>query len=367
MGERPSSRRFLGLLVVYCASVLIVRGAALPLTQAFHTAQLAGSSSSFTGATFVPSVAPVVTARIGASGAELSWARVLTSAGTDVAYRVVRTGPNGATEVCVTGNAPKVSADLVTCSDPTVVADQSYTYAQQPLLLRNTTPTWSRPLSGPSGTVVGPRILFANVGATVTSTGGSVIVPYPDGTQIGDILVLASVSGRQNAPSAPTGWTVLANTGLSGGSAMRFFVAWRLADGSSSLSWNPSANATGASVRIVRYRRGNGNVATPTLATAQVVSGSGASGTQFTPSPDVVTTSNNAQVVSLVVVRTQTTLTLSTPRGFRLDGFEGLTPGTVGHTIGIGGAQAVVAGQIPSPTWASTLAGAWVFAVVAFS
>ena len=98
MGERPSSRRFLGLLVVYCASVLIVRGAALPLTQAFHTAQLAGSSSSFTGATFVPSVAPVVTARIGASGAELSWARVLTSAGTDVAYRVVRTGPNGATE-----------------------------------------------------------------------------------------------------------------------------------------------------------------------------------------------------------------------------------------------------------------------------
>lgn len=367
MGERPSSRRWLGLLVVCCVSVFLGRSSALPLTQAVHSAQLVGSNSSFTGAAFVPSVAPVVAARVGSSGVDLSWGRVVTSGGGGVAYRVVRTGPTGTTEVCTAGNAPVVVGSLVGCSDPAVVADASYTYAQQPLLVRNSTVTWSRPLSDPSTTVVGPRIVFANVGVTVTSTGGSVVVPYPDGTQVGDVLVLVSVSGRQNAPSIPSGWTALANMGLSGGSAMRFFVAWRLADGASSLSWNPSANATGASVRVVRYRRGNGNLATPTLATAQVASGSGASGSRFTPSPDVVTTSNNAQVVSLVAVRSATTLSLATPRSFGIDGSDSVTPGTVGHAVGIGGAQMVVAGQVASPTWQSAAAGAWVSATFAFS
>lgn len=355
-------------VVVVCVSALFASGSGVhrlnvASTHAVHSARLANRVDSFGGASFVPSDAPVVTASLRSTAAQLTWDRVATSAGVDATYRVMRTDASGSIEVCTGSNVPVVSGSTVSCEDPTIVADVPYTFTEQPVLVRNATTTWSRPPSAQSAQVVGPRVAFANVGATVTSTGAAVTVPYPNGTRLGDVLVLISISGRQNAPNTPAGWTVLASVGNTGGSPMRLFVAWRLADAATSLAFDPNANGTGASVRIVRYVRGNGNTSAPVLATAQVATSTGAQSVTFTPTVDVSTNATNSQVVNVVAVRGTATLTISNSQGFVVDDAY---PGTVGPSLGLGGRQALISAAVASPTWSSNLAATWASATLAF-
>lgn len=347
------------MLALCCLPLLVSRGPGFTLTSAVYTAELRGSANTFTGATFVPSVAPVVTAGLVSARAVLSWQRVFTSGGEEARYRVVRTDRNGSTDVCTGTMAPVSSGNTVSCADPTLLADVSYTYSQQPVLVRNSTTTWSRPLGSPSATIVGPRIAFAGVGATVSTTGPAVSIPFPNGTQPGDILLLVSVSGRQNAPSVPTGWTTLASVGVSGAAALRLFVAWRQADGSSSLTWDPSANSTGATVRILRFVRGNGNLATPILDPGQVVTSTRTAAQAFTPSVDLVTTATNSRVVNISAQRNTGSLAMTQPRGFELDHVEIATPGGVSQSLGVAGKQDLASGAVASPTWSSSISDVW--------
>ena len=235
---------------------LIAVQSQIPTTHAVHSARLVDASKNFTGATFIPSVAPVVSAQVSRADALLSWPSVTTSSGSNVNYRVVRSGPDGTVEVCSGTDAPIVSGSLVSCIDRAVQANASYTYTEQPLLMRQSQTTWFRPASKVSNALVGPRLYFAGAGPTVTGKGGLIDVPYPSGTQVGDVLVLVSVNGRQNAPNVPTGWSSLVRLGLTGGNAMRLFVAWRIADSATSVRFDPSANSTGASaLRGVRFCR----------------------------------------------------------------------------------------------------------------
>lgn len=368
--RRPRSRTG-SLVVLSCVSALLVGGFASrdvgpSRTAALHSARLAASSHRFDGASFVPLVAPVVSPTITSGGTSLAWDRVVTSGGVDANYRVVRTDAGGQVDVCGAPNTPALSGQKVTCLDTTAVADVTYTYTEQPVLVRNGTLTWSRPPSTPSVAVTMPRVVLAGVGTTVSATGSTISVPYPTGTRVGDILLLVAVSGRQSAPLSPAGWTTLASIGVSGTSAFRLFVAWRVADAATSVTLDPSANSTGATLRILRYVQGRGLSVAPVVATAQVVTANGAVSTQFTPSPDVVTSGSNAEVVNVVALRALGALGLSTPRGFRLDDVESLSPGSVDQSVGIAGLRVLTAGQVPLPTWSSTAGAIWLSATLAF-
>ncbi len=360
------ARRLFGSLLACCALVSSFREPPVPSTSAVFSARLAGSGQSFTGATFIPGVAPVVSASQAATRAALTWQRVSVSGAAAVGYRVMRSAADGTVEVCRNTNAPVVAGETVTCFDDAVNADVSYTYTQQPVLVRDATVTWSLPPSVASAPFIGPRITFANVGATVSTTGSSVSVPIPLGTQPGDVLLLVSVSGRQNAPSTPAGWTSLASIGLTGGSPLRLFVAWRVADTAQSLAWDPNANSAGASVRIVRYARGSGNTNVPVVAVSQVTTATGGSSTLFTTSPDPTTTGTNSEVVNIVAQRSAGALSLASSAGLALDHSETVTSGGVPHATGIGGGQVLDVGNVALPTWQSTAAGVWATVAVAF-
>jgi len=361
-------RTFLPLIACWSIGsvlALVAIRSPLPTTQALHSARLVDSAKSFTGATFTPSVAPVVSARLNGADALLGWSSVTASSGTTVGYRVYRTSQNGVVEVCKGGEAPVVVSTSVSCVDRSMQADVAYTFSEQPVLFRDAQPTWSRPLSVASNSLTGPRIYFAGVGPTVSTTGPAIAIPYPTGTQPGDVLVLVAVSGRQTAPGVPSGWTSLASVGLSGTNAIALSIAWRSADSSASLNWTPSANGTGATVRILRYALGNGYSSTPTIATSQVVVSSGASSTAFTPTPDMATNGANAHAVSVVAVRTPDVPSLSASSVFALQDAESSTPGTVGQGLGIAGGQVLAAGKVVSPTWTAPVAAVWVGATFA--
>lgn len=353
----------LGVLGVVCA--LPAPNDAGWSTHGLHSASRPGATHTFGGASFVPNVAPAVSATLMGSDVELKWPRVTTSAGTDVQYAVSRTGPDGATQVCVGANAPVVVGETASCIDTSIVADATYTYTEQPVLLRSSTTTWTRPASAPSSTVTAPRIVFSSVGPTVSSTGALATVPYPTGTQIGDLLLLVFVSGRQNSPVLPAGWTSLASVGTGGSTALRLVLAWRLADGASSVAFDPSANATGATARIIRYVRGRGNVATPVTAATTVTSATSGVAT-FTPTPDVSTTAANARVLNFVAVRTASAPVVASARGFVVEDAEFGSPGTVDQGLAVAGLQAITAGPVASPTWTAPAATVWASVTVAF-
>ena len=357
--------RTVGFCTIGCVLAISATEGSPRTTFALHSARVTSASESFVGATFVPGVAPTVSVVLNQGAVSLSWTPVALSGGGNVQYRVSRTSATGSVDVCTGADAPVATATIVGCTDRTVVADVEYTYSEQPILVRQSTRTWSRPLSVPSATVTAPRIVFGGVGATVSSTGATVVVPYPTGTQVGDVLLLVVVSGRQNAPSAPTGWSVLASVGQTSGNPMRLFVAWRLADSATSITWDPAANGTGATARILRYARANGNTATPVVASTQVVASTGAASTTFTPTPDVTTTASNAHVVSIVAVRSASVPSLVTSRGFVIETADAGSVG-VGQGVGVASFDMVQAGSAASPTWGASAGAVWASATLAF-
>lgn len=336
-------------------------------TSSLFSATSSSSSSSFTGATFTPKVAPVIAPVVTARSLSLSWPQVTSAK--PVAYTVTRTGPPGTTtQVCTGQNTPSVSQGTARCIDTTAVSGVSYTYTEQPTLdIANSTP-WSLPASSPSTSVTAPRLTYVDSGPDVSSIGPVVSVPYPASTEIGDLLILIAICSVNKAPALPTGWTQAVSRGISGSSNLYLLVAWRVADGSTSVSLDPRSNGSGTSARILNYGRFQGNVANPIVATSSAVSGSAPAAATVTPSPDVVTTASNATVISIVALSAANSPTMTTPQAFTQRLSLNLFPGSGALGLGVADATVPASGAMTqSPTW--TQSGAlkeWVFATLAF-
>lgn len=336
-------------------------------TSARFSAAISSPTSDFTGATLSPTVAPVITPRVENRLVRLDWTRVDSTR--SVSYSVERTSKGAnPTTICSGASAPTVNGALVSCVDYGALADGTYTYTEMPYLdIAGSTP-WSLPRSAASGSFLVPRLVhFAN-GSDVSSTGTNIVVPYPPGTNSGDLLLLVSVSGRNKSPSTPTGWTSLVGRGVSGSASVHLFVAWRVADSAGSVTLDPQANGVGASTRIINYGRVNGNTTNPVVATSTIVSGTSSASTTFTSPSDIVTNAANAVVVSIVATNGATSLALSMPMNFTLRVSANSTPGSGSVSLGVADTNvAATGGPAASPTWTqSGTPQTWIHATVAF-
>lgn len=336
-------------------------------TSARFSAASSSPTSGFTGATLSPAVAPVITPVMAGRSVVLQWSRV--SSPRTMAYSVERTLVGGATStVCLAPSIPIPNNGLVACTDSTATPNSTYTYTELPYIdIPGSTP-WSLPRSTSSVPFLVPRLSYLAAGSDVSSTGTSINVPYPTGTQSGDVLLLVSVSGRNKAPTTPTGWNQLVSKGIGGSSSSYLFVAWRLADAGTSVTLDPQANGSGASTRIVNYGRMNGNTTSPIVATSSVVSGTAAASATFTPPTNVVTNASNAVVVSIMATNGISSPSLSVAKGFSLRLSTNSTPGSGSVSIGLADRNVATSGtSVVSPTWTqSGTSQAWLYATVAF-
>lgn len=336
-------------------------------TSALFTASSTSSTSSLTGATFTPRVAPVITPTVTARSISLSWPEVKSAK--PVAYNVTRTGPVGtSSQVCTGANLPVTNQGTVRCLDTTATSGVSYTYSQQPLLdIANSTP-WSLPASSSSSSVSAPRLSYIDSGPDASSTGPAVTVPHPASVELGDLLILIAICGVNKAPATPPGWNQIVSRGVSGSSNAYLLVAWRVADGSPAPSLDPRSNGSGTSARILNYGRFQTNSASPVVATSGVVSGSAVASATFTPSPNVVTNGANATVISIVAMSAGNSPTLTNAQSFTQRISQNLSPGS--GTLGLGVADLLVVasgGSATSPTWTqSGTVKDWIYATLAF-
>jgi hypothetical protein len=364
-----------GLASIACwalASMLITLVAAprsLPTTSAFLSGSIGSLPNTFVGATFVPSVAPTAGATTNNAEVLLSWDPVSVTSGATVSYKVARTDSNGVVaHVCLGGDAPTTNAGKVGCADRSGQAEAIYSYAITPVVVRNGVDTWSRPPGASSNQVVVPRIAYASTGAVVTSTTNrSISVPYPSGTQPGDVLVLVSVTGRNSTPSGPSGWTQLARVSRGGANALGLLVAWRLADAGQSVLFNPLSNSSGSASYVMRFSRVSGNSAVPAMVTPAVSSGTAAASAQLIPSPDPSTTGTNAVVVSIVAARSVAPPTPATAGGFALGSAGFAAAGSASLGWGVATTLAIPVGQVALPQWTQVGSpGPWAHAAFAF-
>ena len=360
-------RRRLAISVIGISALTMQVGSGALSTSARFSASVTSTASEFTGVTLSPTVAPVITPSIQNRLVRLDWSRVGSSK--PVSYSVQRNviGSTPST-VCSGTSTPTISVDLVSCVDTGSVADSTYSYTQMPFIDIAGSAPWSLPRSAPSTPFLVPRLAHLASGSEISSTGANIVVPYPDGTRSGDILLLISVSGRNKSPVTPTGWTSLVSRGVGGASSAHLYVAWRVADASGSVSFDPQANGVGASTRIINYGRMNGNISNPIVATSNTVSGTSPASTTFTSPSDVVTNASNAVAVSIVATNGATSPTLSTSRGFTLRASANSTPGSGSVSLGVADTNVASTGApAPSPTWSqSGTPQTWVHATVAF-
>ena len=324
---------------------------------------------SFTGATFNPLVAPVASVAMSDGRVRLTWSAVSLSSGATVSYSVTRQSTSGSTSnVCTGINVPSTVNGVVSCVDDTATVGETFSYTEQPVLLRSGLLTWSRPASANSNALLVPRLSYAGAGPTESvNTNTSVNVIYPAGTQVNDVLLLISVSGRASAPVAPSGWTTVASVAATGSEATHLFVAWRLADTATSVAFTPTSAGVGASVRIVRYARTLGNNALPAAAHVAVAAGSPVASTDVTPSPDIATNGSLATAISIVVSRSANTLSVISPQLFGTQFVSVNSPGSITTSLGLADRTVVAAESVPSPTWRqSGTPGRWLFATIAF-
>ena len=336
-------------------------------TSSLFSASSTSATSQFTGATFTPKVAPVITPTITARSVSLAWTEVQSAK--SVAYTVTRTGPVGtSTQVCTGAHLPTVSQGTARCTDTTATSGVSYTYSQQSFLdIANSTP-WSLPASSSSSSVSAPRLSYIDSGPDASSTGPAVTVPYPASVELGDLLILIAICGVNKAPATPTGWNQIVSRGVSGSSNAYLLVAWRVADGSPAPSLDPRSNGSGTSARILNYGRFQGNLANPVVATSGVVSGTATASATLTPSPNVVTNGSNATVISIVAMSAANSPSLSTAQSFTQRISQNLTPGSGSLGLGVADMTVATAGRsTSSPTWTqSGTARDWIFATLAF-
>lgn len=323
--------------------------------------------SSFTGATFTPQVAPVVTPTLTARSVELTWPPV--SSANAVDYVVTRTGSGGTPlEVCTGPFAPILSQGLIRCTDTTALPGVRYTYSEQPFLNIAGSLPWSRPQSSPSIQVTAPRLSYVSSGPDVSSTGAAVSVPYPTDVRHGDLLLFVAICGTNKAPASPAGWTTLVSRGVGGSSNAYLFVAWHVANGSPEPTFDPRSNGSGASARIINYGKFQMALADPVVATSTSASGSGPAAATFTPTQDVVTTQAEAVVISIVALSAANSPTLANTRGFTQRISADLYPGSGTLSLGVADARVSTAGSTSaSPTWSqSGTPKDWLYATIAF-
>jgi CMP-2-keto-3-deoxyoctulosonic acid synthetase len=124
---------------------------AVPVTESVFADSEPSTGNNFVGATFVPSVAPLVTVVVGASTTALSWSPVVFTGSEAVSYVVRRIAPNGSTVIVCTGaDTPVLQADgLMHCVDREAAGRRNLSYSQQPVVVRNGTVTWSLEPSTP--------------------------------------------------------------------------------------------------------------------------------------------------------------------------------------------------------------------------
>ena len=368
MTLRVRFHRFVVLSAVL-VMVAMTGSASTARTYGVFNSSALNNVHSFAGATFTPLVAPVATVVMSDGRVRLSWPPVSLSSGAVVSYSVTRHAANGLTSPVCTGANMPISADgVVSCFDTTATAGETYFYTEQPLLLRSGLLTWTRPVSAHSNSLLVPRLSYAGAGPTESvNTNTSVNVIYPPGTQVNDLLLLISVSGRASAPLAPSGWTTAASVAATGSEATHLFVAWRLADAATGVSFTPTSAGVGASVRIVRYARTSGNAALPVQAHVAVATGSPAASTDVTPFPDIVTNGSVSTVISIVVSRSANSLSVASPQLFGTQYVSVNSPGSISTSLGLADRTVLAAGSVPSPTWRqSGTPGRWLFATVAF-
>ena len=265
-------------------------------------------------------------------------------------------------DVCTTPGVPTLVDGEVTCVDGAVQPGVSYTYAIQPLLVRNGTPTWSLQFGAESSSVSIPGLLFAGAGPIVNVVvPGLATVPYPSGTELGDLLVLVVVNGRNKAPRRPSGWTDVVSRGIGGAQDFHLYAAQRIADGSTSVVVDIDTGGEGASLQVFRYDVPVGSPA-PIVRASQVQSGFSATPTaQFVPTPDIITTSA-ATAMSIVAVRANNALSLVAGSTWTLRAAAMSTFGTTPMAWALADTTVGSATTVPSPTWQQVGAAArWLF------
>lgn len=143
-------RKLLAVAVVL-AALSLLRPSILS-TNAGFTSNLADAQNGFAGATFAPTVAPVITPKVKGNSVNLSWSTVSISSGQLVTYVVTRIPSVGSPVQVCTGaeDAPTELHSIATCTDRGIAKGISYTYTEQPVVMNGATQTWSLPASTPS-------------------------------------------------------------------------------------------------------------------------------------------------------------------------------------------------------------------------
>jgi len=209
-------------------------------------------------------------------------------------------------------------------------------------------------------------LAFSATGTSVSRTNnGPLTVTYPASTSTNDLLFLVQINNANQAPTTPSGWTLLADQAATSPQQFRLTVWWKLAGAESSVALSVKTNASGTSAWVVRYARPGGYPPNPGLATATVRSGVSTATATMTPSTDLTTNQPEARVISFAAIRGANTLSLNNAQGFALQD----TDTSTSKALGVADYYASNSGATPvSPTWAqSGTAAQWGWVTVAFS
>jgi hypothetical protein len=356
---------------VLAAIIPVAAGTAVPAPRAVHGvfgSAAPSVSAGLAAASLQPPASPRPAVAAGASSVALEWSPVTSTASGSIEWTVRRTSASGTSVVCAATGAVVSSSASVSCTDSSVQRGVTYSYTVQPQLWRFSTPTWSLPEGPSSDATALAGTVFASSGTVVTTTTtGTVDVPYPAGTEPGDLLILLVVNGRNRPPTRTTGWTDVASSGIGGQSDFHLYVGQRIAETATSAPVTVDGRAGGVALQVLRYDTLPG-APVPRLAAAQQVFGTSAQATvQFVPSPDLATTAN-ATALSVVAVRNQGDISLAAPSGWTRRVAATVSTGGVPLAWALADTFVVQPVTVPSPTWqqAGSPVSRWIFAGSAF-
>ncbi len=139
------------LAVVILSAVLALSPSLVHSTNAVFSQTATSDVNQFAGATFTPTVAPVISPTAIANTISLQWKPVSISSGAAVTYTVTRrSGVSGPTLVCTGVDTPVMQGQNMTCTDANVTVGTSYTYTEEPAVVLGGQKTWSLPASAES-------------------------------------------------------------------------------------------------------------------------------------------------------------------------------------------------------------------------
>lgn len=338
------------------------------LTSASFSSRQSSLDSNFTVGAFSPSSAPTPSAQLDGSVVRLRWPAVTFPGASTVIYRVRRTSTSGnSSEVCAGTSGPTIANGEASCIDSAPLIGVPSTYAVQPALVRGGVTTWNMAYGAESQSVTVPGLLFAGSGAVINMVASGIVnVPYPAGTEIGDLLLLVAVNGRNRAPRRLVGWTDVVSRGIGGGQDFHLFAAQRIADGSGSVAVDVETGTEGASLQVLRYDVPAGSAA-PTVRASQTQSGSTSnSSSQLVPTPNIVTTAP-ATAISIVAVRDDNSLSLVPGSSWVLRSASTSNPGSTSLAWALADTTVGAASTVTSPTWQqSGTPRRWLFGGTAF-